>query len=149
MFAKIENNKVVEFPITNLRQLLSNISFPEPILDNHIEHLGYVNVFPSDPPTTSKTEVAVPDSAELKSDGKWYMTWKIEPRSTEEIFLNDSNLPEIIKIKRNMLLSESDWTQVADAPVDKLAWSTYRQQLRDITNQNGFPKNVIWPSKPT
>lgn len=50
--------------------------------------------------------------------------------------------------KRNALLTESDWTQVADAPVDQTAWATYRQALRDITVQAGFPNDVVWPSEP-
>jgi hypothetical protein len=50
--------------------------------------------------------------------------------------------------KRDVLLSASDWTQVADAPVDQAAWATYRQSLRDIPQQAGFPSNIMWPSKP-
>ena len=50
--------------------------------------------------------------------------------------------------KRNYLLSQSDWTQVADAPVDQVAWANYRQELRDVPQQPGFPDNVIWPTKP-
>ena len=53
-----------------------------------------------------------------------------------------------VRTKRNKLLAESDWTQVADAPVDKAAWATYRQALRDITEQDGFPENVSYPDKP-
>jgi hypothetical protein len=50
--------------------------------------------------------------------------------------------------KRDLLLSQSDWTQVADAPVDKIAWATYRQELRDISAQTGFPWAVVWPTQP-
>jgi hypothetical protein len=50
--------------------------------------------------------------------------------------------------KRNALLTASDWTQVADAPVNKLAWSTYRKALRDLPKQEGFPHSVVWPKKP-
>lgn len=53
-----------------------------------------------------------------------------------------------VRTKRNKLLAESDWTQVADAPVDKAAWATYRQALRDITEQDGFPLSVIYPEAP-
>lgn len=53
-----------------------------------------------------------------------------------------------IRFERNSLLSQSDWTQVADAPVDKTVWATYRQELRDITKQEGFPDNVTWPVRP-
>lgn len=50
--------------------------------------------------------------------------------------------------QRNSLLAQSDWTQVADAPVDQAAWATYRQSLRDITEQSGFPEVIIWPTTP-
>ena len=49
---------------------------------------------------------------------------------------------------RNGLLAASDWTQVADAPVDRAAWADYRQALRNITSQAGFPENIIWPTQP-
>jgi hypothetical protein len=57
-------------------------------------------------------------------------------------------LEEKIRTERNFLLTDSDWTQVADAPVDQAAWATYRQALRDIPSQDGFPSQVIWPNKP-
>jgi hypothetical protein len=53
-----------------------------------------------------------------------------------------------VRAERNKLLSASDWTQVADAPVDKAAWATYRQELRDISAQAGFPATVVWPTQP-
>ena len=52
------------------------------------------------------------------------------------------------RAQRNSLLAASDWTQVADAPVDAAAWAAYRQALRDVPQQDGFPSNVEWPSKP-
>ncbi|MDC1342001.1 phage tail assembly chaperone [Oceanospirillaceae bacterium] len=50
--------------------------------------------------------------------------------------------------KRNSLLSQSDWTQVVDATVDQTAWATYRQALRDVPAQAGFPENIDWPVAP-
>jgi hypothetical protein len=52
------------------------------------------------------------------------------------------------KVYRNRLLALCDWTQTPDAPVNKAAWANYRQALRDITSQEGFPENVIWPVQP-
>ncbi len=52
------------------------------------------------------------------------------------------------RTERNKRLSESDWTQLSDAPVDSAAWATYRQALREISNQEGFPWNIVWPTKP-
>jgi hypothetical protein len=52
---------------------------------------------------------------------------------------------------RNEALARSDWTQLPDVPLtleQKTAWATYRQALRDITAQPGFPDNINWPMKP-
>lgn len=56
-----------------------------------------------------------------------------------------------VKAERNRLLSESDWTMLADAPVTDLgrvAWRAYRQALRDLPQQPGFPR-IDWPKAPT
>jgi len=54
-----------------------------------------------------------------------------------------------VKSKRQALLYSSDWTQLPDVPLNtKQAWIEYRQQLRDITSQSGYPFNVIWPTPP-
>ena len=50
---------------------------------------------------------------------------------------------------RNQLLTASDWTQVADAPVDQAAWATYRQALRDVPSQPSFPATIDWPVAPS
>lgn len=49
---------------------------------------------------------------------------------------------------RDLLLQQSDWTQVPDAPVDAAVWATYRQSLRDLPSQQGFPDNIAWPDRP-
>lgn len=59
-----------------------------------------------------------------------------------------SLLAAAIRARRNAELSATDWTQVADAPVDKAAWAAYRQALRDIPQQTGFPTEVTWPTAP-
>jgi hypothetical protein len=51
--------------------------------------------------------------------------------------------------KRHDLLAATDWTQLPDVPLaTKKIWADYRQLLRDITIQEGFPENIIWPIKP-
>ena len=45
-------------------------------------------------------------------------------------------------------LSKTDWTQVADAPVDKAAWATYRQALRDLPASNSDPRQIELPVEP-
>jgi hypothetical protein len=49
---------------------------------------------------------------------------------------------------RDGKLAESDWTQVPDAPVDRLAWATYRQALRDLPANTTDPRNPVWPALP-
>jgi hypothetical protein len=53
----------------------------------------------------------------------------------------------LIRARRNSMLILSDWTQLPDAPVDAEAWSVYRQDLRDVTNQSD-PFEILWPSLP-
>lgn len=68
------------------------------------------------------------------------------------IELNDSvkeGLAQSIRNERNRLLSESDWSQGSDIPSSlKEKYAVYRQKLRDITLQDGFPVNVVFPEKP-
>lgn len=53
------------------------------------------------------------------------------------------------RLYRNVLLRDSDWTQAADIPdTIKGAWATYRQALRDVPQQSGFPDNIEWPVPP-
>ena len=56
-----------------------------------------------------------------------------------------------LREERNRLLTSCDWTQGADSPLDsdqKPAWAAYRQALRDVPEQQGFPYDVIWPTQP-
>lgn len=60
----------------------------------------------------------------------------------------ETDYAALARAERNVRLSDSDWTQLADAPVDKEAWAAYRQALRDITGQEGFPLSIDWPIQP-
>lgn len=53
-----------------------------------------------------------------------------------------------IRHDRNLKLALSDWTQLSDAPVNKVLWAAYRQALRDIPQQAGFPTSIDWPVAP-
>ena len=53
-----------------------------------------------------------------------------------------------VRAERDRLLAASDWTQVADAPVDQAAWAVYRQTLRDIPQDYDTPDAVVWPEAP-
>jgi len=65
---------------------------------------------------------------------------------------NVNKTSELIKL-RNFLLNNSDWTQIPDSynkltDEDKLLYKEYRQNLRDITKQKGWPNNIDWPKDP-
>lgn len=58
-------------------------------------------------------------------------------------------LQERMRILRNRLLADSDWTQTADAPVDREAWATYRQALRDFPSTWEPSDTADFPDPPT
>ncbi|WP_319582950.1 tail fiber assembly protein [uncultured Pseudodesulfovibrio sp.] len=63
----------------------------------------------------------------------------------------DAAEAETIRAQRDRMLAESDWTQLADAPLDdaeRMLWAATRQSLRDVPQQAGFPHAVAWPENP-
>ena len=93
-------------------------------------------------------------------DGKWYTKYVLGPVfvDNEEATAaeqeaaykaqKDAEQAKAVRDDRNKRLADCDWTQVADAPVDKAAWAAHRQALRDVTAQEGFPWSVQWPEQP-
>ena len=72
--------------------------------------------------------------------------WSEFARASEE-----KRFADAVREKRGRLLSDSDWTQGADSPLSedrRRAWAEYRAELRDITEQAGFPYSVTFPKKP-
>lgn len=61
---------------------------------------------------------------------------------------NQNILPQKVRAKRNSLLAETDYLALTDTTLTS-EMATYRQELRDITSQAGFPTDVTWPVKPT
>jgi len=72
----------------------------------------------------------------------------VENKTQDELDAEKTQKANEVRYRRNALLTQSDWTQLADAPVDNLAWAVYRQSLRDITLQAGFPFTVDFPVAP-
>ena len=141
MFIKITNDGPKTYTIGQLRQDNSNVSFPKEI---PLETLAEYNVYPctvaKKPDYNNLTEDTVLNTP-TEVNGAWIQSYSVVRKSQEDAERN-------IREQRNFLLSDSDWTQVADAPVNQLTWANYRQALRDITTQEGFPFNVTFPSKP-
>ncbi len=78
----------------------------------------------------------------------------VNPGTSGSVVVPDPVVPtpaEQAIARRNTLLAESDWTQLPDVPLtaeQRTEWATYRQALRDITEQPGFPDSINWPVKP-
>lgn len=79
---------------------------------------------------------------------QWYYTFDYTTKRWIDARTQEEKIIEI-QVKRNQLLKESDWTQLPDVPLStKEQWATYRQALRDITLQQGYPNDVEWPTSP-
>jgi hypothetical protein len=75
-------------------------------------------------------------------------SYPVIDKTVEEIQQDTDNRASEVRTQRNEKLRDSDWTQVADTPVDKTVWATYRQALRNVPSQEGFPWTITWPTQP-
>jgi hypothetical protein len=90
----------------------------------------------------------ITEGTPILTDGVYYQNWIQTNASESEIDYRLENQWFFVRETRNQLLAECDWTQLSDIPQNtKNLWSTYRQQLREITNQPN-PFNIEWPVKP-
>jgi hypothetical protein len=103
-------------------------------------------VYISDPPQCSRYQWISREGIE-QINGKWFAKYKINDLTDQEIKKINDQQENLIRSLRNEKLKSSDWTQVLDAPVDKTAWATYRQALRDIPSIEGFPWDFSWPDE--
>lgn len=88
------------------------------------------------------------DFEAYQENGEWVAKQKLVPFTPEQRAERLAIHAIEMRVKRNQLLTASDWTQLPDALVDKVAWSAYRQALRDVPTQAGFPVNIQWPEQP-
>lgn len=85
--------------------------------------------------------------ADRDNAGIWTTSWML--KSDYDAIQQTRHLAYQLKRKRNIMLASTDWTQGKDVPAEiSNKWTAYRQALRDITSQPGFPTNVVWPSQP-
>lgn len=144
LIAKIENNVVTQ--VADYRAMFPGTSFPPsgPDADFLAENgcMG-VTVFKPHDRATQKLVPATP-----YVEGNTVYTVAVEPKTQAELDAEAAAQAAQVRAERNRKLAACDWTQLADAPVDAAAWGTYRQALRDITNQAGFPSAVTWPPQP-
>lgn len=151
MHIKITNGNVDTYPysVGQLRRDNPNTSFPKRIPDDMLESYGvYTVVYTDMPDIDDRTQKVEREATPSLVAGAWTLGWSTSDKTAEEVQEYDDNQATTVRAERDGLLAQSDWTQVADAPVDSTAWATYRQALRDITDQAGFPNDINWPTQP-
>jgi hypothetical protein len=147
-YALIENAAVTRYPFNaaDLKLLRKDVSFPADISDETMRFFGAVEIQPITPPAYDAAIEICEEVAPAFDSGTqvWRQSWAVRAKTAEELAVE----AQIARDKRNQLLAASDWTQLADAPIAAAAWGVYRQALRDITSQPGFPGNIDWPLAP-
>lgn len=157
LYAKIENDEVVQFPIMEpqLRQILNNISLPTEITDASLEGTGYVCI--DQWSTIEKPEETLTHSVGLgtpiKTENGWERTFALKPVPEDKLAPRKKFKLKEIRAKRDVLLARADkmlnryfreerlglpiTTPLADL-------DTYMQKLADITEIDD-PYQVVWP----
>lgn len=151
LYVKAINNIISAYPYTQTDLIRDNPSTSFPVGGISPADLAEWNVFPvhfSDQPSIDPLAQKLIELPPIFDGSSWLQQWSVEALTQEEIDGMNAAQADAIRQERNRLLAECDWTQLADAPVDDLAWATYRQSLRDITLQSGFPWTVVWPDQP-
>jgi hypothetical protein len=84
-------------------------------------------------------------------DGDVVRTVKVEAKTQADIDADTASIAAKARKQRDTLLAQSDWRVVKQAETGTpmaAEWVSYRQALRDITEQAGFPRDIIWPVNP-
>jgi len=151
MYVLAPNQTVEIFPysIGDLRRDNPNTSFPRNPSDAVLADWNVFPVVEQSPPNYNPADENLTQLNPTLVDGEWLQTWQVTAASAEEIAERLQRKESEVRQQRNELLSACDWTQLPDSPADHEAWATYRQELRDVTSQEGFPWDVVWPLEPT
>jgi len=150
LLAFVDNGTVSACPIglSELQSRYPSVSFSLPLRADDLAAYGVAEAEPSPPPEVNNNLEKINGFEWKKKDGKWIQSWIVIPLSDEEKEERFALQTSAMRTHRNVLLQNCDWTQLPDAPVDAAAWASYRQALRDVTSQPGFPWDVQWPEAP-
>lgn len=148
------------------RAMFPNTSMPRPLTEAIINDFGGDVVFEG-PQATGGTVYQYSQGAGVEQvNGKWYTKYVLGPvftdrpatetepaktaaeQEAEYRAMKDAEQAKSVRATRGDKLKDCDWTQIADSTADKAVWATYRQALRDITAQAGFPWTIDWPVAP-
>ena len=146
LIAKVEDGQVIN--VSDYRDMFPNTSFPASGPDAEFLEANScmtVTVWKAYNQLTEKLASVAPYIEE-----NTVYTIAVEPLTNSEIEANTESQWAKIRSQRNSLLQSCDWTQLPDVPFVEQArqeWATYRQALRDVTNQTD-PYNIVWPVTP-
>lgn len=151
MHVKLTNGNVDTYPynVGQLRRENPNTSFPKRIPDELLAEWGVYPVTVEEQPSyTERTQTVSREATPTGSGSSWTIGCTVVGKTQEEVQEYDENVAASNRSTRDDLLSSSDWTQAADAPVDATTWATYRQALRDITSHANWPNldEADWPT---
>lgn len=145
------NGDVDRYPYTlaDLRLANPGTSFAAQISD---EVAAEFRCFPVAPTTQPPDDYTVNlNRTAVKKNGNWTEQWVSTPATPEEITERTDTKAQEVRTERNDRLAACDWTQLGDSPLTpeaKAAWVSYRENLRTVPEQPGFPWNVTWPLTP-
>lgn len=122
-------------------------SFPPQLTAELLDSFGADPVLNGPQAQPTRYQVSFRDGVE-EVNGQWFTKFSVADMDADAIASLDARQADSVRAERNRKLTASDWTQVEDAPVDKAAWAAYRQGLRDVPSQEGFPWDVTWPVEP-
>jgi hypothetical protein len=125
-----------------------NYCYARNLTNEQVERFGVHKKQIVTPPYHEPATQSLDEGPALLIDGVWTQNYSVTNLSADESAAKVEAQWPIIRAERNKLLVESDWTQLPDAPVDAAVWATYRQALRDVTDQAN-PFAIVWPESPT
>lgn len=134
-----------------VRSMYPNTSFPSQWTPALVEELGLDPVFESPTPTTTRYQVAFKDGVEQDAQGRWLWKWSISEMDDETKAAKDAEAAKAVRADRDRRLAECDWVVIKNLELNQNipgVWEVYRQALRDLPAQAGFPHDITWPKKP-
>ena len=152
MYLKVSGSTITyPYSVQNLKNENPNTSFPTIITDSLLESFNIYQVEMKSSGYDSDDSKDVTEVTPTLSGSIYIQTYTISDADTETINKRREIKWSEVRSGRDSLLSESDWTQFNDSPISGSTltdWQTYRQSLRDITNQSD-PYDITWPNIPS
>jgi len=150
MHAKIINGQLIQFPYNfmDLRGDYPNVSFPIDLPDAQLATFNMVRVIEQERPVVDRFHIVTQKDMPDLVDGQWVLQWVVTAKTEEELAIDTEDMANRVRGERDGKLRDSDWTQLVDSPTDKPLWLAYRQALREMPLQPGFPWEVTWPPRP-